>query len=335
MDRPVRKLAAGLLFDTRRRGCRKWTRRCDFWNWGEGGLRPACCTAHLLEMTFAVADVLERHGITFWLDYGTLLGAVRSGELIPWDDDVDLGILAADLPRVHALGEEIARAGFWLDLRTEGVTRVAYSHTNLQYVDLFAWHEHEGLLRTPLAGQYAWPGMAGRAAFPAAYVRDMETATLHGRRLPVPTPVHEFLRDHRYGPDYMVPQSLDLSDVPEAEAEEITPAVRAALVVLRDRRRDLQRRRAHSRLNQFDPWRRFVDEGLAQQPAPGAVQRVRRELAPGETDGERHVLDEVARSIALIERRAAELSDRRAIARARRLGRSLRRRYARRGPREG
>ena len=35
--------------------------------------------------------VLDSHGVTFWLDCGTLLGAVREGKLLEWDNDVDLG----------------------------------------------------------------------------------------------------------------------------------------------------------------------------------------------------------------------------------------------------
>ncbi|MGI9341213.1 MAG: LicD family protein [Gammaproteobacteria bacterium] len=41
--------------------------------------------------------VFEQHRLTVWLDCGTLLGAVRDGGLIPWDNDIDLGMWTADL----------------------------------------------------------------------------------------------------------------------------------------------------------------------------------------------------------------------------------------------
>lgn len=34
--------------------------------------------------------VVDKHGVEFWLDSGTLLGAVRDGKIIPWEHDIDL-----------------------------------------------------------------------------------------------------------------------------------------------------------------------------------------------------------------------------------------------------
>ncbi len=43
--------------------------------------------SRLLNMLTHISGVLIAHNITHWLDFGSLLGAVRNGRIIDWDDD--------------------------------------------------------------------------------------------------------------------------------------------------------------------------------------------------------------------------------------------------------
>lgn len=43
-----------------------------------------------LDILLDLAEFCEKHGLRYFMAYGTLLGAVRHGGFIPWDDDVDV-----------------------------------------------------------------------------------------------------------------------------------------------------------------------------------------------------------------------------------------------------
>mgnify|MGYP000811964522 CR=1 FL=1 len=43
-----------------------------------------------LEIMDEIDRVCNEHGVQYFLGYGTLLGAVRHGGFIPWDDDMDI-----------------------------------------------------------------------------------------------------------------------------------------------------------------------------------------------------------------------------------------------------
>ena len=54
-----------------------------------------------MEVLDTFSQVCKKHNINWFADCGTLLGAVRHGGYIPWDDDIDVCMLRDDYTRFH------------------------------------------------------------------------------------------------------------------------------------------------------------------------------------------------------------------------------------------
>ena len=79
-------------------------------------------------MVLAEIDrICRKYNIKYYAEWGTLLGAVRHGGFVPWDDDMDIGMLRDDyirfkqvaekeLPKEYAIHDYETKDNHWLFL---------------------------------------------------------------------------------------------------------------------------------------------------------------------------------------------------------------------------
>ena len=110
---------------------------------------PMCCATNLYTILKDVAYVLEENGIEYFISFGTLLGAVRHGGMIPWDTDVDILISESKKEEViKILNKSFKTKSYKVhedyDEKIVGsIIRVDLSEINTLHVDLFTYIEED------------------------------------------------------------------------------------------------------------------------------------------------------------------------------------------------
>ena len=158
-------------------------------------------------MLLFTIDKLTEHNIKYWLEAGTLLGILRDGDLIPWDYDADLGIMAEDAVKVlrlrrkflpHYLAKKRPINDPWLP----GDTRVVKIKTTWEkvkqinfHIDLFCVYK--------VGDDYRWVDSNALKKVNTKYYDSLDSITWEGRTISIPSNAEEFLH-LRYG-DWKTP----------------------------------------------------------------------------------------------------------------------------------
>lgn len=183
-------------------GCDRETERCfssvinnipDFLY--RGKWTPPCCLRALRETSEHVFKVFSKTSVRHWLEGGSLLGAARIGDLIPWDTSVDIGIYQEDIPKCRHLVktgnyEFVDEKGFLWEKAEEGeFYKVYYSVKNRNYIQIFPFYSKNGIMTK----DFWFKNHKQDIEFPEHFLNPLSYIQFAGRNVSAPNHVREFI----------------------------------------------------------------------------------------------------------------------------------------------
>jgi len=107
----------------------------------------------LYQMMYDIHQIFTINNIDYWLDGGSFLGAIRHKGIIPWDDDLDIGVMYSDKKRLLELKDILSKCGytlikFWFGFKifytNRKPTEFEYSFPNL---DIFLYNKIDDIIQ--------------------------------------------------------------------------------------------------------------------------------------------------------------------------------------------
>lgn len=153
------------------------------------------------ELLLDVVDVFEAAGIDYMLDSGTLLGIMREGDLIQWDNDIDITIPVRELPKLLGVLKVFRSHRRWISMRR---FTHAYHHWTERDVRAIKIRSRRMLffkgriacdlyIKYPAADAYYWSSMRMVCQADRRFFDRHETVEYRGRRVKIPADAAEYL----------------------------------------------------------------------------------------------------------------------------------------------
>ena len=151
-----------------------------------------------------IKKIMDELNVVFFLRHGTCLGAVRDGQLIEWDDDIDIGSIlgmneldeqsiykTVDTLKLHGFDAVVSESSFHI--------AVTLSKSNIP-IDWTCYKVIEDSI-------YQYPAIK----IPVEIYKNLKAIPLLESMFLVPNPAETYLT-LKYGPDWRTPKKNDYQD---------------------------------------------------------------------------------------------------------------------------
>lgn len=179
--------------DNRCSGCTQETKRCKYDKYNSDYITSTCCLQNLRRMLLYFNVLAKKFEMTYFLDFGTLLGCARNGKFIPYDTDIDISILFSEFYLFRQM--KPSKMGFYLLKQNESKTfyKLYYSKNNFLHIDIHLRKKSKDGVYYSHYGSENW-GLLEEDLFPISYKK------FEARLLPVPNNYKGYLTKG-YGED--------------------------------------------------------------------------------------------------------------------------------------
>lgn len=164
-----------------------------------------------MELLSKISSISKKNDLLFWLEFGTLLGAVRDHDFIKHDFDIDLGVMFKDQEKFHKLlseeGFELVREFILYDNNQISGLERTYSYKSV-LVDIFFYHiisDNEIFTNsfTPILNNSSYNAKAEVKGITMPY-DGFEEILFKGLKVNIPRNTDQYLKK-LYGENYMIP----------------------------------------------------------------------------------------------------------------------------------